>query len=1045
MGFSSDSSRAEAIRDLVRTFSGKFASGAAEENLFSSAVECLYSALGGGETSLALVKKILSQLSESPSPRQALNAFERYVATYQNAVELADEFERYPEALSVLVAVCGFSHFLTDLLVREPTLLWWIVHDGRLHKEKSYPEYREESRALVEGARSSEEAHEQLCRWKYRELLRVAVRDILRIVSIEEITREISDIAQACIAAAADVVWEELVSAYGEPRAESEIAPNQPAGMCILGMGKLGGRELNFSSDIDLVFIYDAEGYTTGKLPTGKSVAPVTNHFFFNKMGEKLVRFLSTRTAHGHLFRVDMRLRPEGKVGPLARSLESFINYLDQQARDWERLAYLKARILAGPAPLAERIYRFTQRFVFDSADPKLVIAEIEKLKMMIDREVHLSDIYHREVKRGYGGIREIEFVISAMQIIYGQSHTALRVRNIFLAIDRLAEVNVLPKDEAEFYLRAYQFLRLVEHRLQMAEEHQTHTLPNEADKLEILAKRCYFSSAAEFMDEYRKVTDGVHERFVRFFERDVESETRELQDVLILLDRDAPAEQALAVLERYHIASPDLLRLIHNLAYGTSEVFISSEGQRFFEQMLPSLLRLIATAPKPHAVLRHFNSFILSIRGITYYYELIAQHPDILRLLVMLFGTSDYFSETLCAHPEFFDAILGSRLVYEELSPAAVRERLSQMVDVRRSIDKRLVLLHKAVKLEQLLVAVRFLLGIKPLGELLQELSIIADEALAKAYSLARERYSERQQLLKHQLPHIPDDFPITIIALGKFGGSEISFFSDLDLVYVWDDVTTKPSGSLCSSQEDALRFVEQFVYAVTENLEEGRLYSLDARLRPYGRNSPLVTPLSHYLSYLEERAEVWELLTLTRARLCVGDVSIPQRLQAAALKRLRSFSEQEVTEHVRSMRMRLEETVSPQDVRNGEFKRSPGGIVDIEFLIQMWILQGKIPWCNQSYFSLFAEQQKKVDECSEDEWQILASSYQFLRAVETATRLLAQEALTRLPHSDAQLTALARFLGEKDGEALKSKILSTRQEVRRIFLKAVGGNSSQ
>src|SRR5690606_21064230 len=264
-------------------------------------------------------------------------------------------------------------------------------------------------------------------------------------------------------------------------------------GMCVLGMGKLGGRELNFSSDIDLVFVYEAEGETTGREDGGRRVAVISNHDFFTRMGEALVKFLGERGPEGNLFRVDMRLRPEGIDGPLARSLESFIHYLNTQARDWERLAYLKARVVSGPVRLAEKLYRVMGEFVFAGLDARRIVSEVQELKLRIDREVINSDLYRREVKRGYGGIREIEFVIAAMQIIHGYNHHALRIRNTFLAIQRLLETHILSVKSAEFYQHAYSFLRTIEHRLQMAQEAQTHTLPPPGPEFEAMARRCGF------------------------------------------------------------------------------------------------------------------------------------------------------------------------------------------------------------------------------------------------------------------------------------------------------------------------------------------------------------------------------------------------------------------------------------------------------------------------------------------------------------------------------------------------------------------------
>ncbi|MGC8740269.1 MAG: bifunctional [glutamate--ammonia ligase]-adenylyl-L-tyrosine phosphorylase/[glutamate--ammonia-ligase] adenylyltransferase [Candidatus Sumerlaeaceae bacterium] len=1030
--------------DEVRAEARAVARSPEERESLERALDAIKGNQRAEDPSGKMLRVIVKAMFRTPHPAGALVLFERYFSALPERDEFVRRLESAPQAEQILAAVFGFSEFLSNVLIREPELLWWLAQPGELQSDKPREMFFQGAEQHVAPYETFEERHIALCQWRNRELLRVGVRDVLRLATIEQVTREISDIAHACVHVAAQTAWEELVERYGVPLVESGLQPTHPAGMCVLGMGKLGGRELNFSSDIDLIFIYDAEGETTGQTSPSRKGVRISNHEFFNKMGEKIVKFLSARGPAGTLFRVDMRLRPEGKSGPLARSFESLVNYLEQQARDWERLAYLKARVLTGPAPLRARLYQVMQQFVYDKAEPRRIINEIEKLKLMIDREVLLSDTYHREVKRGYGGIREIEFIIAAMQIIYGQQHPALRVRNIFLAIDRLADVNVLPRQEAEFYLRSYEFLRLVEHRLQMAAEHQTHTLPASEDELEILAKRCHFSDVQEFQERYREVTHGVHERFTRFFERDIEKEARELQDVLILLDDNAAPEEALAVLSRYGIASEHSLRLIRDLAFGTREVFIAAQGQQFFEQMLPSLLRLIARAPLPVRVLSHFQSFMLAVRGITYYYELIAQHPDILRLLVMLFGTSDYFSEVLVSHPEFFDAILGSRLVHEQSVPEVVDSRLREMVGKKGPWEHRAVALRRAVKFEQLITALRFILGLRPLADIAEQLSIVADKALRVAYELAVERYVERLQA-ENNAPRVAvelflagDSVPMTILAFGKYGGRELSFFGDLDIVYVWNDLDAKARTNSPASGGQVFQFIDHFVYTVTENLREGRLFALDARLRPHGRNSPLVTPLSQYLEYMRTEADVWELMAFTRARVVLGDTKLLQRLAECARERLAAFSAEQIRARVLDMRARLEQSVTTSDRERCEYKRSAGGLIDVEFLLQYWALQTQYPFTalqSASYLHQFAERSAGPPWCATDDWNRLGQNYTFLRQVDATVRIMTRESAGRLPADPTVADGVARFLGDDDIEMLRQRLIAVMQETRSLF----------
>ncbi len=1006
-------------------------------------LECLRSLLGTPETCPPALARVIQEIYHGPHPAGATSLLERYVGAFRSPQEFLALVEKYDQSPQVLGGVFGYSEFLANVLIRHPNLLWDLLATGELSREKDYASFHTEATQCMPHWSCTDECRDALCRWKYAQLLRLGLRDVLGYATIEHVTREISDIAQACIEVAAKAAWNDLVARYGVPLAESDTQPEHPAGMCVLGMGKLGGRELNFSSDIDLVFIYDHEGWTTGNAPEGRRGAVISNHEFFNKMGQTIVRFLSSRGPEGYLFRVDMRLRPEGKSGPLARSFESFVNYLEVQARDWERLAYLKARVLTGPAPLANRLYLVMGQFVFETAEPARLISEIERLKLMIDREVLVSDVYHREVKRGYGGIREIEFIIAAMQIVYGQMHAALRVRNIFLAIDRLAQVNILSRKEADFYLHAYSFLRLIEHRLQMAQEHQTHLIPSQPQELLVLARRCGFDSVEVFQKTYSDITDQVHARFTAFFQRNIEAEAQQVQEVLALLDDDADLDEALSVLSRYGIGTEHAFRLIRDLAHGTREIFVSAQGQKYFEQMLPSLLRLIARAPNPEKVLPHLHSFVLAVKGITYYYELIANHPDVLRLLVLLFGSSDYFSEVLCAHPEFFDALLTSRLLHEASDRPTVSERIAQTVGKRGSCEKRSVALRRAVKFEQLIIALRHLLGLRPLITIFEELTVVADVALEQAWTLALEAFSERQRQVldsasgeKHVEKGLAGPPRVTVFAVGKYGGRELNFFADLDVIYVWDDLS-QPSPRQGDGLKAAIQLINEFVAVVTEHRQEGRLFQLDARLRPDGRNSAIVTPLSYFLQYLNRKAEIWELLALSRLRFVLGQEGITEELVRAVRERIAQLPPADIRQHVSQMRWRLEQSVGTSRAATHEFKRSAGGMVDVEFLLQYWQLTGALPLYGEqlrSYLRLFVSPPHPLP-CEEHEWRFLGESYAFLRRLETAVRVVVKDYGTRLPSDEAQLRAVTRIIGEEEPNALVERLEATKSKIRRLF----------
>ncbi len=1002
----------------------------------------------------SLLEKILA----SADPQMALNNIHRFVEASPQPDLVHTALTTSPETSTTLVTLMAGSQFLSDVLISQPQAFGWLFQTETLHAPRAPDYYRLGAESAVAGLSDRATQRAAISRWRRKEYLRIGCRDLLLLADAEDVSRDISDLAEAIIDQAALLVYDEISARFGAPVPEAASLQQRPqgsptnmtptgktylAGMCVLGMGKLGGRELNFSSDIDLVFIYEAEGETTGREDGGRRVAVISNHDFFTRMGEALIRFLGERGPEGNLFRVDMRLRPEGMDGPLVRSLESFVHYLSTQGRDWERLAYLKARVVSGPSRLAEKLYRMTGEFVFAGHDAGRIVREVQSLKLRIDREVINSDLYRRDVKRGYGGIREIEFVIASMQIIHGYHHHALRIRNTFLAVQRLLETHILSADEAQFYQHAYSFLRTIEHRLQMAQEAQTHTLPPPGPEFEAMARRCGFEDGALFMLEYTRVTDEVHERFTQFFQHDTEAVEQAARDVLIILDRQAPPEEAQAALERRGLYAPDALRLIHSLAYGTGDVFVTAEGQRSFEQMLPALLRLTAAAPFPEQVFSRLHSFALAIKSITYYYEVIAQHPDILKLLVTLFGTSDTLANQLIAQPEFFDSLISTRILNQtDKSGNARRERMNTALTVRTPA-RRLTMLRRAVNFERIVIALKYLLRIQHLDVCVAHLTATADIALDLAAQMAAARLLNRRQDSEK-----PDDAAarelaaavernLSILALGKYGGSELNFFGDLDVVFVYNgngELPAAAAGYPGGVQEFYDAFADALTNVLTEQVKGGRAFVLDARLRPHGKNAPLSTELSAYEDYLTHQAETWELQAFHRARTAWGNPDLLERLTQSAKASAGSKSRKIISKEIREMRVRLEETVETS-AEQIEVKRSPGGIVDIEFLIQFLVLSGQVPWVQKSGNYFHAIKKWGADALGAEDAAQLKACYAILRGVENTIRLITGGGESSLSTNSANARATAVAIGFGSVEELSQSIQETKAAVRAIY----------
>lgn len=1010
------------------------------------------------KTDLPLIKVLFTAVTSSADPDQALTYTFRLAESLTPTGNLFSLYKSEPNAVNILTTLFAGSKFLSDFLLSKTELLEWLLQPETLQSARSANYYYDGITATLQGIDDVALQRSALTIWRRKEMLRIACRDLLRYADAEEISRDISDLAQSLIAISAQISYKNLSLRYGIPMGESIYGEEDSSfqqddsstfdphaletGMCVLGMGKLGGRELNFSSDIDLIFVYDAEGETTGRMDGTRRVAVISNHVFFTKMGEAIVKFLGERGPDGNFFRVDMRLRPEGQDGPLARSLESFITYLNSQARDWERIAYLKARVMCGPKSLESKLYRVISSFVFSGVDAQRIVSEVQQLKMRIDREVIHSDLYHREVKRGYGGIREIEFVIAAMQIIHGNSHHALRVRNTFLAIQRLREVHILSVEEERFYFRAYEFLRNVEHRLQMDQELQTHTLPNPGPDFEAFAKRSSFPDGAAFQTRYELLTDEVHKRFAAFFEQDLDALEQETKDILLILDRSAPEEEALAALERRGLTGAQSLRLIHSLVYGNREVFVSAEGQRFFEQMLPALLRVASSAPFPEQVLPRLNSFVLSIKGITYYYEVITNHPDILKLLVTLFGTSEILSSYIISRPEFFDALISTRVLNEKKPSRETREsRLNFALSVK-SLQRQQLMLRRAVNFERLLIGLQLLLKLQNLPACLQALTDTADISMGLAMKIAlrkiTDRINEKSDVGQISVETIADfvEQHFQILAFGKYGGRELNFFGDLDVVFFYKP-TALPQEllSVFTSDQEFFNYLSDILITVmSETAQDGRVFMVDARLRPHGRNAPIAVSADTYAAYIRHNADVWELQSFTRARTVWGcQHDSLDRIYEAFVERLNSIAPEETCTQIVEMKNRLSDH-APKGF-DFEIKRSNGGIVDIEFLIQWWLLNGNLPINpgNVNYFSAL----EHVNHIGEADKARLKKHYHFLRYLENILRIVygSSEATYNINSSSA--SGIARCTGFGSPEELVSAVNEIMKQVNGIVEK--------
>jgi glutamate-ammonia-ligase adenylyltransferase len=693
----------------------------------------------------------------------------------------------------------------------------------------------------------------ELRRLRNRVLLRVMARDLSGRADLDEVCGTMSDLAEVCIAKALN---------------DGELV--------VVGMGKLGGRELNVSSDIDLVFVYPG------------SAAAQERH---ERAGRSLIRLLSEMTEDGFVFRVDMRLRPYGDSGPLACNYDALERYFITQGREWERYAWLKSRVLASPSPELDAIVR---PFVFRKYLDYATLAALRALHAEVRRDVARRELADH-VKLGPGGIREIEFIVQALQLIRGGRDAELRERSTVKALSILRTRSLLPEAAARELAEAYVFLRNLEHRLQYLDDAQRHDLPeDDADRARV-ATMCGFSSWKEFYSRFNEVRSAVSRHFEAVFaEREAAEEPWP----------DHPRLAALRASQRY-AALPDASR-------------------RRVERLIPALARAASAAPHPEATLARGVDLVEAIASRAAYLALLAERPEALERVTRMIGASSWAAEFVTRHPLLLDELLDDRVLYAPVDLDVVGKNLrSQLSAARDDAELRMNIMREMHQAQVFRLLAQDLAGLLSVEKLADHLSALADlmleVSLAEVWRDLRGRHRGEPAF--------------AVIGYGKLGGKELGYASDLDIIFLYHDAHEQ-------APEIYARFAQRLNTWLSSRTSSGMLFETDLQLRPSGASGLLVSSVEAFARYQEESAWVWEHQALTRARYCAGDPYVGEAFESirqAILRRERDRAA--LGKEIVSMREKLH-TAHPNTSGLFDVKHDRGGMIDIEFAVQYLVL---------------------------------------------------------------------------------------------------------
>ncbi len=841
-----------------------------------------------------------------------------------------------------LERVFAASEFVAEAAIREAALLNDLAANGELGRSRGAGEIQGSAMALLESGDDETGFMNGLRRLRRRELVRIAWRDLTGAAPLAEVLVELSALADAAIAAALAFASRSLAPRYGQPRS----AAGELQELVVLAMGKLGGRELNFSSDIDLVLLYPEAGETDGR-------RPIAIEDYFTRLGQALVRLLNARTAEGFVFRVDLRLRPFGDSGPLVVNFGAFEEYLQKHGRDWERYAYVKARAITGVSAYRELYDEAVRPFVYRRYLDFGVFESLRDMKEMIVREVARRDL-QEDIKLGPGGIREIEFIVQAQQLIRGGSEPGLQTPSLLTVLPRLQGAKLLTAAAVAELLDAYEFLRRSENRLQMVADQQTHALPADELGRERLAAAMNTAGWSEFV----QLLDAKR-RFV----------TRHFNDVVF-----GPGSRAagvpVATLGSLWTEEPDTEAIARDIArlgigdaaaaagllveFRQSAYFrrLDEFGRRRVATLLPRLLSEISAAVGGDRatgellLLARLIRIIEAIGGRTAYLALLNENASALARLVSICRLGDYLARQVAAHPLLLDELLDSR-IFETLPD---REQFRQELAIRLEHagddeERQVDALRHFRRAATFRIAMQDLTGRLPLMQVSDRLTDVAELILEQALALAWLR-----TVTIHGEPRCVDaDGPrgarVAIVGYGKLGGMELGYGSDLDLVFLHDSAgeQQQTAGPKAADNEVFfLRLAQRLVHLLTVHTAAGRLYEVDVRLRPSGKGGLAFTQIRAFEDYQRREAWTWEHQALLHSRWVAGDAKLGAefgRIRREVL--MHAVRRQTLREDIGAMRERMRTELSRAREGFFDLKQDRGGIADIEFMAQYWVLR--------------------------------------------------------------------------------------------------------
>ncbi|HEY5994929.1 MAG TPA: bifunctional [glutamate--ammonia ligase]-adenylyl-L-tyrosine phosphorylase/[glutamate--ammonia-ligase] adenylyltransferase [Gallionellaceae bacterium] len=808
-----------------------------------------------------------------------------------------------PDFEQVLRTTMRCSHYARRLLESDTSLRGW------LQERFATPCSKAEIASWLDALPVSEEAElaSSLRRLRKQVMLKLIARDLGGLASLDEVMTAMTALAEVSVRRAQSLLMKSLEGQFGAPIGESSGAPQE---LLVLGMGKLGGGELNVSSDIDLIFVYPEDGETNGE-------RKLSNHEFFTRLGRRLITAINDHTADGYVFRVDMRLRPYGESGPLVMSFAALEEYLVAQGREWERYAWIKARVISpSDHPSILQLEKLAQPFVFRKYLDFGAFDSMRKLHAQIRAEVARRDRY-QNIKLGPGGIREIEFIAQVFQLIRGGRDASLRIRPTRQVMRLLAQMGELGGEVAARLDESYVFLRNLEHRLQYLDDQQTQELPDTTGNQALIAEAMGYADYSALLGALDPLRQFVSQQFETVFGARQNEENSDWWHDDVALDELCAALQKL----NYRDAPGTAERLLQ-FRNGSRYRQLPESSRSRMDNLVPRFATLCANENNADDALVRILALLEAIARRASYLAFLAEYPQALPRLVRLAASSAWAGEYLAQHPILLDELLDAREIYSPPDWTALNDDLSKQLDeCHRDMERQMEALRLFQHSQTFHLLAMDLQGLLPLEILSDHLSDLADLILRHVLAMCWD------SLGHSKAPHF------AVIAYGKLGGRELGYASDLDLIFIYDD-------DVPDAGVNYAKLAKRINAMLSSYTASGRLYEVDLRLRPNGESGLLVSSVAAFSDYQLQHAWTWEHQALTRARFCAGDAEIGRKFEAIREQVLRSPRDPgKLRQEIVEMRQKMRDG-HPNRTPLFDIKHDAGGMVDIEFIVQYLVL---------------------------------------------------------------------------------------------------------